>query len=188
MVPITSAALARRNLIVALLLGAVIGLGQMFSPSPRPPVSPMPSDANLPAHWSGRLYTTAENQRFGKCAWSDWFLHKSKKVWFRIPEPWNQGERSRLYFYGGRPILHRSTWKSLSSSDRALIGPVILWGDQVASGWGAGPEGTNHFLYIWTRWSLLQPGACGHPERFEVEMGSPRAASVQQAGVPQEGS
>ncbi len=139
----------------------------------------MPLDSHFHERWTGRIYTTYGNQRFRGCSWTDWFLHKSKKVWFRLPDSQIRPEASRIYFYSGRPILHRTTWESLSPSAQAKLSPVILWGDEVASGWGEGPDGTNHFLYIWTRWSLLQPGACGHPERFAVEVGSTLAGMTQ---------
>ena len=142
----------------------------------------MSSEPYHEERWNGIIYTTSSNQRFRGCAWTDWFLNKSKKVWFRIPPSRMHPESSRIYFYSGRPILHRRTWEALPPPARAKLSPVVLWGDEVANGWGAGPEGTNHFLYIWTRWSLLQPGACGHPERFAVEVDSPLARTAQ--GLP----
>ena len=141
----------------------------------------MPADPGHDQRWSGVIYTTSDDLRFQGCLWTDWFFNKSKKVWFRIPPSGMKPEAPRIYFYRGRPILRRRTWEALPASERARLTPAVLWGDEVASGWGRGPKGTNHFLYIWTRWSLLQPGACGHPERFAVELGSPLATTTQGA-------
>jgi hypothetical protein len=139
----------------------------------------MPSDSHHEERWSGILYTSSSNQRFREFAWTDWFFSKSKKVWFRIPSARIHPDSSRLYFYSGRPILHRRTWEALPPPARTKLSPVVFWGDEVVHGWREGPEDTNHFLYIWTRWSLLQLGACGHPERFAVEVDTPLARTVQ---------
>ena len=171
-----------RKIILALLLMTVGGMS--YISWSRLSLVSMPLDPHVHERWAGRIYTTSGNQRFRGCSWTDWFLHKSKKVWFRLPAAQIRPEASRIYFYSGRPILHRTTWESLAPSEQAKLSPPILWGDEVASGWGKGPDGTNHFLYIWTRWSLLQPGACGHPERFAVEVGSPLAGMAQGTADP----
>lgn len=177
--------MATRKIIFSLLLITAGGVGYILSP--RLSFVSMPVDSHVHARWTGRAYTTSGNQRFRGCGWTDWFLRKSKKVWFRLPDSQIRPDASRIYFYSGRPILHRTVWESLAPSERAKLSPVILWGDEVANGWGKGPDGTNHFLYIWTRWSLLQPGACGHPEKFAVEVGS-TLAGLTQGAVDKNGS
>jgi hypothetical protein len=171
----------RAPAIPALLLIGAGGRNPLFFSFAPEPVSMLP-DSAVAERWSGRLYTTSNNRRLQGSFWTDWFLQKSKKVWFRIPSARLDPEAPWVYSYSGLPILHRRTWKLLPASERTRLTPVILWGDEVASGWGEGPEGTNHFLYIWTRWSLWHPGAWGQPERFAVQVGPLRAGEAQGAG------
>jgi len=37
-------------------------------------------------------------------------------------------------------------------------------------GLATGPEGSQLFLTLWSRWTWLHPEACGRPERFSVEV------------------
>jgi hypothetical protein len=102
------------------------------------------------------------------CSWTFWFLQKSKKVWFRLPEEMHGREQELMFTYNDRPIIHRADWKTMAPEEKEEDTHPFLWGDEVASGWGHGPAETNHYLYIWTRWSLVHPRGCGQPDRFAI--------------------
>jgi hypothetical protein len=128
-------------------------------------------EADQMPSFRGRVFTRCDGTPSQGHPWAFWMLRKSKKVWFQLPESLRHAEGRLLYRYRERTLLHRPTWRSLPAEERARIGAVILWGDEVVGGWGAGPHRTNHYLYIWTRWSLLHPGARHHPEAFTVTTG-----------------
>lgn len=122
--------------------------------------------------FAGILFSRSDGSPCRRSSRSFWYLHKSKKVWFRLPESLHLSPLPLRYRYRGRPIVHARSWASLPWSERSRLGEVILWGDEVAAGWGTGPDRTNHFLCIWTRWSFLHPGARNHPEAFTATPGS----------------
>ena len=104
----------------------------------------------------------------GRC-WRFWMLQRSKKVWFRIGSTASPHAPlgPLLFRYDGRPILHRSELAAWRASEGRQPPPVI-WGKYLGIGFGQGPQGTNLYLNLWTRWTWLHPEACGHPERFSV--------------------
>lgn len=120
----------------------------------------------------GILFSRSDGTPCRRGTLAFWFLRKSKRVWFRLPERLRTTGEPLLYRHRGRPILHARSWASLPWRERTRLGEVILWGDEVAAGWGMGPDQTNHYLCIWTRWSFLHPGARAHPEAFSAALGS----------------
>jgi hypothetical protein len=50
----------------------------------------------------------------------------------------------------------------------------VLWGEGVAHGWGVGPDHTNYYVKIWTRWSWLHP-AFRSPSLFSLRYRPPTA-------------
>jgi hypothetical protein len=124
-----------------------------------------PGEEELVLHRPGVVYSTRSGRQAPAGALGFWLLTKSKKVWFRVDDvPYGQ-PFPHVFSYGGRPILHVGelpAWRPSPGGSR----PVV-WGDHVSGGWGRGPEGTNFYLSIWTRWSL-QHLAFAHPERFEL--------------------
>jgi hypothetical protein len=123
---------------------------------------------------SGLAYSTCGDRWVPGCSWRFWYLHRSKKVWFRLsPHPVAQPPDTGLLFcYDGRPILHRSERADWISSWGEQPAPVV-WGKYLGVGWGRGPQGATLFLQLWTRWTWLHPEACGHPERFSVVVSRP---------------
>jgi hypothetical protein len=105
----------------------------------------------------------------GRC-WHFWILQRSKKVWFRIDPNDSDAPLGPLLFrYDGRAILHHSELAAWQAS-QGTHPPPVIWGKYLGIGFGQGPEGTNLYLNLWTRWTWLHPEACGHPERFSVVM------------------
>jgi hypothetical protein len=132
----------------------------------------MAASHDPPGRIPGEAFSTARGRPMPGRRWWFWYLHHSKKVWFRISPP-SRGSLQPLFRYGGRPILHtsqRSAW--LQSRPPGSPEPVV-WGDRVGTGFGAGPSGTTLYLQLWTRWTWLHPEACGRPERFSVEFVEP---------------
>ncbi len=116
----------------------------------------------------GVLYSYKNDVVAPVCSWSFWMLHKSKKVWFRLDEHESGRNVAPAFFYKGRRIIHRQDLAALPLEQRkTLESDAILWGQHVSNGWGHGPEGTNYYLHLWTRWSLIHPAYC-HPERFTM--------------------
>jgi hypothetical protein len=107
-------------------------------------------------------------------SWRFWYLHRSKKVWFRLdPDRATQTAAEDLLFcYDGRPILHRSERAGWIAARGDRPRPVV-WGKYLGVGWGKGPQDTTLFLHLWTRWTWLHAEASGHPERFSVLMPRP---------------
>lgn len=97
-----------------------------------------------------------------------WLFHRSKKVWFRIPEQHRFTLAEVSFSYKGRLILYKGDIADRPMAERsALASRTIVWGKRLGIGWGDGPQGTNFYLSIWTRWSLVHPAQC-HPERFAM--------------------
>ncbi len=102
------------------------------------------------------------------CSWSFWLLHRSKKVWFRIPDQDRALFGAVSFAYKGHRIRFSGDIAARSPAERAALGASdIIWGKHVKNGWGEGPRDTNYYLSIWTRWSLVHPAQC-HPEWFTV--------------------
>lgn len=121
---------------------------------------------------SGRLYSTPDNRPVRGRSWRFWYLQRSKRVWFRLPDTATDattGAQAWLCRYDGRAILHRSQQAAWRRRWPTELRPV-LWGKWPELGRAAGPEGTNLYLSIWSRWSWLHPEACGEPRRFSVEL------------------
>jgi hypothetical protein len=118
---------------------------------------------------SGVAYSTSGGRGVAGSNWLFWYLQRSKKVWFRIDaDGAARGTTGDwLYCYDNRPILHRSELKAWIAARGQQPKPVV-WGKYAGMGWGQGPQGTNLYLQLWTRWAWLHPEACGHPERFSV--------------------
>jgi hypothetical protein len=144
----------------ALFMGLVIA-----APSP-----------GAPDHRHGLLYSDKNDAVPPRCSRRFWLLQKSKKVWFRVDahhrDRHRDSDRDRdseaAFFYRGRRILYRGDLRALPAERRkTLEADSIVWGQSLAHGWGRGPNGTNHYLHLWTRWSILQPARC-HPEYFTM--------------------
>ncbi|MCU0528428.1 MAG: hypothetical protein MUD04_02820 [Cyanobium sp. Prado107] len=102
--------------------------------------------------------------------WWFWYLQHSKKVWFRVDPLPTSAEHLR-FLYKGRPILHHSEVTAYGNQQpNASIRPVV-WGDRLGIGIAEGPDGTNLYLQLWTRWTWLNPQACGRPQEFAVIYG-----------------
>ncbi|MGB5133557.1 MAG: hypothetical protein WBN89_00105 [Prochlorococcaceae cyanobacterium] len=114
------------------------------------------------------VYSTRDNRPVtGRCWWF-WMLRRSKKVWFQISDP-AAPLGPLLFRYDGRPILHCSELAAWRARCRPSPRPV-MWRKWPEMGLAAGPEGSQLFLTLWSRWSWLHPEACGRPERFSVEV------------------
>lgn len=123
----------------------------------------------------GLVFSDRYGHRPRSSSWSFWMLHKSKKVWFRVPDAAPGSDLQPMLLYRGRRILFGGDLANLSPSQRQqLMGDSILWGDAVAHGWGVGPDHTNYYLFIWTRWSWLHP-AFRSPSRFSLRYRPPTA-------------
>lgn len=121
----------------------------------------------------GLLYSYKNDTVPPRCSRSFWLLQKSKKVWFQVDEHNRYRGIEPAFFYRGRRILHRGDLRSLPPERRkSLESNSIVWGEPIAHGWGRGPNGTNHYLHLWTRWSIFQPARC-HPEYFTMTFPSP---------------
>jgi hypothetical protein len=119
-------------------------------------------------HHPGVLYSYKNDVVPTTCSRSFWLLHKSKKVWFRLDEKDRGLAMEPAFYYLGRRILDRGDLIRLPKERRiALASSSILWGQNLDNGWGRGPDGTNYYLHLWTRWSLFQPARC-HPESFSM--------------------
>ena len=60
------------------------------------------------------------------------------------------------FFYRGQRIIYRGDLDPSTIKARSEVGQqTIVWGQHVSNGWGEGPEGTNYYLHLWTRWSTL---------------------------------
>ena len=127
---------------------------------------------------TGLAYSTCRDRWVPGRSWRFWYLHRSKKVWFRLdPDRATHPAAGDLLFcYDGRPILHRSERAGWIAAQGDQPRPVV-WGKYLGVGWGKGPQDTTLFLHLWTRWTWLHPGACGHPERFSVLMPRPDLSS-----------
>lgn len=124
-------------------------------------------------HHHGLLYSYKNDTVPPRCSRSFWLLQKSKKVWFLVDEQHKDRDTEPAFFYRGRRILYRGDLRSLPRERRKrLESNSIVWGQSVAHGWGRGPNGTNHYLHLWTRWSVFQPARC-HPEYFTMTFLSP---------------
>lgn len=142
--------------------GAVANLARPDAPRPM-----LPTGAPL-EQVRGALFSTHRDRPVVGCSWRFWYLHHSKKVWFRLAEPSVSGLLP-VFTYEGRPILHWSeVAASRGRSHYSGLSPVV-WGDFPGMGRGQGPLGTQLYLELWTRWTWLHPQACGHPERFGVD-------------------
>jgi hypothetical protein len=119
-------------------------------------------------HHAGILYSYRNDAIAPTCSWSFWLLNKSKKVWFRLDER----HRGRMivpsFFYRGERIVYRGDLEPGAINARSEVGvQTIVWGQHVSNDWGKGPQGTNYYLNLWTRWSIFQP-ACCHPDHFSM--------------------
>jgi len=116
----------------------------------------------------GLVYSYKNDVVAPPCSWSFWMLHKSKKVWFRLEERWRGRNVEPAFYYNGRRIIHSQDLATLPLEQRKpLESDAIVWGQHVSNGWGHGPDRTNYYLHLWTRWSVLHPAYC-HPERFTM--------------------
>lgn len=116
----------------------------------------------------GIAYSSHDNRPAPLGSLAFWLL-QHKKVWFRL-EGASQARPGSLQFsYRGHPIRHwGDSGDGPSGRDAGTLQP-IFWGDRLAWGLGVGPERTNLYLLIWTRWSWLNPTAASHPEWFTVQ-------------------
>ncbi|MEA5442016.1 hypothetical protein [Cyanobium gracile] len=116
----------------------------------------------------GIIYSFKNDVVAPTCSRTFWFLHKSKKVWFRLDERYRGMNIEPSFFYRGQLILYRGDLATFPMEERkSLEATSIVWGKHVSNGWGWGPEGTNYFLNLLTRWSVFQPARC-HPEYFSM--------------------
>ncbi|MDM7936070.1 MAG: hypothetical protein QUV06_01225 [Cyanobium sp. CZS 48M] len=123
----------------------------------------------------GLVFSDRDGHKPRSSSLSFWMLHKSKKVWFRVPDAAPGSDLQPMLLYRGRRILFGGDLANLSpSQSQRLKRDSILWGDAVAHGWGVGPEHTNYYLFIWTRWSWLHP-AFRSPSRFSLRYRPPTA-------------
>ena len=123
----------------------------------------------------GLVFSDRYGHKPRSSSWSFWMLHKSKKVWFRVPDAAPGSDLQPMLLYRGRRILFGGDLADLTpSQSQRLKRESILWGDAVAHGWGVGPEHTNYYLFIWTRWSWLHP-AFRSPSRFSLRYQPPTA-------------
>jgi hypothetical protein len=126
-----------------------------------------PSIEAMESH-SGVLYSYKNDAIAPICSWSFWLLHKSKKVWFKLDERYWGMNIEPFFFYKGQRIIYRGDLRALPIEERnTLETTAIQWGQHVSNGWGHGPEGTNYYLNLWTRWSIFQPASC-NPEFFSI--------------------
>lgn len=124
-----------------------------------------------PHQLHGLVYSYKDGRQAPVCSWPFWLLHRSKKVWFRIPPQSRSSLGPVTFAYRGRVILYSGDLAERPSSERAgLMASRIIWGKHVKNGWGNGPDRTNYYLSIWTRWSLWHPAQC-HPEWFTLSYG-----------------
>lgn len=131
---------------------------------PSPGLATPPEMASHP----GIVYSSHDNRPAPLGSLRFWML-QHKKVWFRL-EGLSLVQPGTLQFsYRGRPIRHWRDGSGGPGGQQAGAMSPILWGDRLAWGHGVGPEGTNLYLYIWTRWSWLHPAASSHPEWFTVQ-------------------
>ncbi len=123
---------------------------------------------------SGVAYSTSGDRFKAGRNWLFWYLQRSKKVWFRIDADSAAKAKAGdwLFHYNGRPIVHRTALKAWVAARGEQPKPVV-WGKYAGMGWGRGPQGTNLYLQLWTRWAWLHPEACGHPEHFSVVSHNP---------------
>ncbi len=123
----------------------------------------------------GLVFSDRYGHRPRSSSWSFWMLHKSKKVWFRVPDAAPGSDLQPMLLYRGRRILFGGDLADLPASQRQqLKRESVLWGEGVAHGWGDGPDHTNYYLFIWTRWSWLHP-AFRSPSRFSLRYRPPTA-------------
>ncbi|KEF43375.1 MAG: hypothetical protein ER33_01120 [Cyanobium sp. CACIAM 14] len=156
----------------SLVLFSMLPLMAAQSSAALVPNQPYGEGGELNRHRAGVVYSTPGGREVAPAGLGFWLLTKSKKVWFRIDDvPYGQAF-PHGFSYAGRPILHISDGADWRSPRGMAVRP-IRWGDHVGGGWGHGPEGTNFYLSIWTRWSL-QHLAFAHPERFELHYRPPR--------------
>jgi hypothetical protein len=128
-------------------------------------VAPSPG---APDQQHGLLYSYKNDTVPPRCSRSFWLLQKSKKVWFLVDAKHRDKDTEAAFFYRGRRILYRGDLRDLPAERRkTLEANSIVWGQSLAHGWGRGPDGTNHYLHLWTRWSIFQPARC-HPEYFTM--------------------
>ncbi len=119
-------------------------------------------------HHPGVIYSYKDDTVPATCSRSFWLLHKSKKVWFRLDEKDRGLPVEPAFYYRGRRILYSGDLTRLPKQRRtSLESSSIIWGQHLANGWGRGPEGTNYYLHLWTRWSIFQPARC-HPDYFSM--------------------
>ncbi len=119
-------------------------------------------------HHPGVLYSYKNDAVPPTCSRSFWLLQKSKKVWFRLDEKVRGLAMEPGFYYRGRRILYSGDLIKFPKEKRtSLEANSILWGQKLDNGWGRGPQGTNYYLHLWTRWSVFQPARC-HPEFFSM--------------------
>ncbi|QPN66060.1 hypothetical protein [Synechococcus sp. CBW1006] len=130
----------------------------------------------------GTLFTTHHDRVSPACSWRFWYLQHSKKVWFRVPDPERVRQKRPVFTYQGSPILHVSEVGAARGRHVYAGRPPVVWGDSVGYGWARGPQDTNLFLELWTRWTWLHPEACGRPDWFRVDLFAPPAGPDANSG------
>jgi hypothetical protein len=106
----------------------------------------------------GVLYSYKNDAVPPACSRSLWWLHKSKKIWFRLDEKLRVLAMEPASHDLGRRKRYRGDLIRFPKEKRtSLEANSILWGQNLANGWGRGSEGTNDFLHLWTCWSVFQP-------------------------------
>jgi len=99
-----------------------------------------------------------------------WYVHRSKKVWFRRRPAVLKGKRPR-FFYEGRPILHRSELSDgFEMEGFRTAQPGGLGRSAVRWGIGVGLEGAGLYLLLWARWTWIHLEAFRRSERLTVEI------------------
>ncbi|MCP9799556.1 hypothetical protein [Synechococcus sp. RedBA-s] len=160
----------------ALLLGLLAVVNRRHpSQEPQPTAMAFTLPSAQDVERPGLVFSDRDGHKPRSSSLSFWMLHKSKKVWFRVPDAAPGSDLQPMLLYRGRRILFGGDLANLSpSQSQRLKRDSILWGDAVAHGWGVGPEHTNYYLFIWTRWSWLHP-AFRSPSRFSLRYRPPTA-------------
>lgn len=122
----------------------------------------------------GRLFTTHPGGVWRRGDWWRWYGCRSKRVWFRLEPGTTLGSQSAQLpvqlspqlRYRGRLIVQQQglrAWLGWPWSRR-----LVVWTDWPKHGWGEGPQQTNYYLCLWTRWTWLHPRAALQPSWFTL--------------------
>lgn len=99
--------------------------------------------------YNGIVYTRQNGTKpSGSCDYWDYWTERHKQVWFKVDKSKFDKKLASFLYKGG-----------------------AIWSGETTAGWGNGPDGTNLYLYIQTRWSYWNSSACSHPEWFSVSPG-----------------